>query len=338
VRAWILLATMGCTFRLADVVETRDSGTDVADTAVVIEASCSPDLNTDPLHCGRCNHSCLGGACSAGSCAAVNLAVAVAKPGGIALDDKHVFFTSTEDGTILRANKDGTAPFLLAQYQKDALSVALSGSALVYSSPLNKVVGIVDTTVGKPVTIANNQTVNWGYLAIDEGFVYWTDPPAGNVMRSPRVSPMASKIATGENAPHSLAIDKDFIYWTTGGGALVRAGKDGSGRKELASGLGAPTHLAIGGDQAYITDGTAKTVTRVALATGDKTTIATDQGDAHGVIVDGTDVYWAAAALMRFDGKTVSTFNTTGGIHRIAADATAVYWTEFAGSVKRKAK
>lgn len=338
-RAVVLTLTVigvGCTFGLADVVEQPPR--DTRDTGVAIEASCSPDLNTDPLHCGRCGHSCLGGACVAGACGAVNLTVPIASPGGIALDDTHVFWTSTLTGDIYRANKDGTSPSSLGA-QSNALSIAVFGGGLAYSSPSAKIVGVANTVEKKPfVTVGSDQAVSWGYVAIDDAYVYWTDPVAGNVMRSSRTTPMPFKLAVGENAPHSVFIDGDTLLWTTAGGELVRANKDGSGRKVIAGGLGSPTHLAAGGGAAFVTDTAAASVTRIALDTGAKVVIATGQPDAHGIIADGSTLYWTSKSVIRYDGTTVSVFAESTGVHRIAVDATAVYWTEYAGGVKRKAK
>lgn len=335
-RAVLFALTTSCTFRLAEVVDGVDATP--RDSGVVIEASCSPDLNTDSLHCGRCSHSCLGGACVAGLCQAINLTVPIASPGGIALDDTHVFWTSTTTGDIFRANKDGTAPLPLGA-QKDALSIAVSGGGLAYSAPTAKVVGFASTQEKKPlVTVATDQGVNWGYVAIDDAFVYWADPVAGTVSRSSRTAPKPVELASGEKAPHSVFLDRDTILWTTAGGELIRARKDGSARAVIASGLGTPTHLATMADTAFVTDTSAGTIARVSLTNGEKAVIITGQSDAHGLIVEGTTLYWSSGPLMQFDGKTVSVFNESGNVHRIAADSTAVYWTEFGGSVKRKAK
>lgn len=74
------VAGAGCSsFTSADGTASDDAGV-VAETAasgetsaVESDAMCGPDVMSDPNHCGKCAHSCLGGACLAGKCQAAVL-------------------------------------------------------------------------------------------------------------------------------------------------------------------------------------------------------------------------------------------------------------------------
>ncbi len=80
--------------------------------------SCVTGTMTDEKNCGRCGHSCLGGACTAGVCQAVELASVTDAPmAHIAVSDLHVFASTsislnTQVGGIWRIPKAGGAPEL----------------------------------------------------------------------------------------------------------------------------------------------------------------------------------------------------------------------------------
>src|SRR5215472_1277771 len=59
-------------------------------------APCPPgtDFNTDALNCGRCGHSCLGGACTAGACQPLVVSSNEANPYIMAADDTGVYWAN----------------------------------------------------------------------------------------------------------------------------------------------------------------------------------------------------------------------------------------------------
>lgn len=86
----------------------EDGATVLPDGAVVEDGSIDEDsaacpganLATDPKHCGRCGHDCLGGECSAGKCQAVQLGTAQSAPlTFVAVSDNDVFATGYVDVT-----------------------------------------------------------------------------------------------------------------------------------------------------------------------------------------------------------------------------------------------
>lgn len=67
-----ITVTAGCSesYAEADAAPPQLEAGDEAPTASdgASDACATAKLDSDPLHCGRCGHSCLGGACSAGRC------------------------------------------------------------------------------------------------------------------------------------------------------------------------------------------------------------------------------------------------------------------------------
>lgn len=82
----------------ASLEATTDAVPDGADASVV---ACDANAATDPENCGRCGHSCLGGACVAGECQTFVLASAD-EPRGLAFVGKQVFFSETNGSGSLR--------------------------------------------------------------------------------------------------------------------------------------------------------------------------------------------------------------------------------------------
>ncbi len=100
-------------------------------------ASCVADTMIDTKHCGRCNHGCLGGACTAGVCQAVELASVTDAPlTHIAVSDLHVFAStnislSPQVGGVWRIPKAGGAPELYSPMRYSE-AMAIVGDTLYF--------------------------------------------------------------------------------------------------------------------------------------------------------------------------------------------------------------
>lgn len=99
--------------------------------------TCVADLQTDPKHCGRCGHDCLGGACQAGVCKATSVGTVANAPiqnivshGAYIYVSTYINFTY-EDGGIWKIAKDtGTpVPFVTQRY---AGQMAVIGDTLYF--------------------------------------------------------------------------------------------------------------------------------------------------------------------------------------------------------------
>ena len=102
---------------------------------------CAADLSTSAEHCGRCNHSCLGGTCAAGKCQPVTLATR-SSPYDIALDATDVYWTDKGGGALLPnvstvPKAGGTARFVTQSTTTFGDPTALSWSPpTAWSSPI----------------------------------------------------------------------------------------------------------------------------------------------------------------------------------------------------------
>src|SRR5262249_27515635 len=92
----------------------------------------STDFATDPQHCGRCDHPCLGGTCVAGVCQPTVLKDLEATGAtALAVDGSSVFFASP----VQRINKDGSGWTTLADATPDVFGVAVDDSAVYWTLP-----------------------------------------------------------------------------------------------------------------------------------------------------------------------------------------------------------
>lgn len=73
-----------------------------------VEGSIDPDADpcvnvvSNPSHCGRCNHSCLGGVCAGGICQPFVLAAVAGGGSTIAVDATHAYWINGDQGDLWR--------------------------------------------------------------------------------------------------------------------------------------------------------------------------------------------------------------------------------------------
>ena len=178
-----------------------DGGTD--------SATCVADTMTDVKNCGRCGHSCLGGACTAGVCQAVELgSITDAPMRNVVVSDQHVFASTsinltTQVGGIWRLSKTGGAPELYSSIRYSE-AMAVFGDKLYfvvddnpangtdqfggfYSCPLTGPAPctptlITATTNSRSITVDKNRVLYGDDLA-GKGLMAYTPPGPPTVFR-----------------------------------------------------------------------------------------------------------------------------------------------------------
>ncbi len=227
----------------SDVV--RDPFDAAFDSNSLPDANCGP-TDSDPLHCGRCGHSCLGGVCVNAICQFTVLSGTAGNPRVFANNSEFLFLV---DGPteMWRRSKVGNA----------------------------------SKTLG---TKAQNGLVSIRALDIDENHLYFTDRvvPASDP-RNARVRLAQCPIDGCDTAPPKvlsevaanesmgLVVSDGVVYWTTysnsyvGGivaqSALMRCNIDGSGTRSIYGPKQntALTRLALHGSWVFALDTLTKT-------------------------------------------------------------------------------
>ena len=164
---------------------TGDAGTDTS--------TCVADVASDPKNCGRCGHDCVGGACTAKRCQAVELAsIATAPFEDMVVTDQFVFVStrvtlSTQAGGVWRLGKSGGTPERYVPLH-DARAITVLGDKLyivvndlpagtagqlggLYSCPIVGVSPCVPTLIASATSSRA--------LTVDQNKVYYGDEATG---------------------------------------------------------------------------------------------------------------------------------------------------------------
>jgi hypothetical protein len=144
-------------------------------------------------------------------------------------------------------------------------------------------------------------------------------------------------LADGQTVPFAVVVDTTGVYWTDLGyalagrvGGVMSVALQGGAVAVLAGGL--PSGIAMDSTSLYWTAGSADagTVTKISLATGTTTTLASGQSNPQGIAVDGTSVYWAnddGVLRMPLDGGTPVSLAVAPAGAGVAVDSASVFWT-----------
>jgi hypothetical protein len=278
-------------------------------------------LDSDPVNCGRCGHSCLGGGCEAGVCQPFTLVSGQPGATGIAVDDTGLYWAASGSGQVVHASADGGGATVLATDPGGA-SFALT---------------------------------------IDDANVYWTvnndnsDPTnPGRVERCAKAgcARLPTTLVTNVREPYSVAVDGANLYWAEwDNGAVGRATKaDGGAPGYIVTQKPFMNSVVVAGPTLYYASG--DSVGAVATnapsvpahtdtATGTTITIQPTTGmsgyDPYGLALDTMNLYWGnndnltgavffASKASTGSPPATALAPTEPNVVQVAVDATNVYW------------
>ena len=308
---------------------------------------------TDPKHCGRCDHDCVGGACSNGKCEPVELAAAQAGTSGLAIDAANVYFTNYGDNAVLKVSK--AAGLVTKVVDQDSASgIAIDGTTL-YFGGYTSTGGLTKCTVTDCAN-TKKQLSTAGYLVhivVSKGVVYFT----GNDDEVKRINADGTdeRLLTNAYNPFGIAVDDTHVYYSSLAVNLLRVGLDG-GTPEPIGPKDAPyndTFVALDKDRFYwafydnnevgsvLAGLKASPSTRMTFTAAGKASVA--------VMVDDKYLYWLDAG-----GYTNNQPNNTGKVYAclktgcvgapielakdlhlggpMVQDDKAIYWAEYGGA------
>lgn len=344
-----------------------DAATDSADAGY--DAGCAPDHDgsEDPENCGRCGHSCQGGACSKSTCQPLQLS-ALAPSGCIAVDATHVYFADGEcppygpcKGNVLRVPVGGGFVSTLATLPLD---VNCQGMAVDAENVYLTNIGSGDSTgtvLSVPIaggvvhTLASAQAAPWA-IAIDSTSVYWTNaaPDAGAVVKIAIDGGSPHTLASNNISPQAIAVDTSSVYWTQWAlyAPVLKVPVDGGAISTLANNQCDPAGIAVRGSNVYWAQncgihpgGAGYPILSVSIDGGSSTPLTKDQIFAFAVAVDATHVYWSlyegafgAIVVAPLSGGAAQTLASNQGSAKfMALNSSAIFWTT-AGGVMMVAK
>jgi hypothetical protein len=337
------------------------------------DGGCEAGSPIDPLNCGQCGHSCLGGACLDGACGVVELMRGEQFPTAIAVEpgtDGFVYWADdvvqgNPNGAIKRIAKDGSPESLEVVYTPKANEYSLTGLALDDTSVYFTAQGVRDSVAGFVLRIHKDGSglrsigpfQGPATLAVDQTRVFWVNRTAADRVESANHD-LTSPTVLVDAAPYvgdtiGIAVElgaNGRLFYTLDG--VDRANKDGTNQVRIDGNSLAPTiTLAIDDTNVYYFQGSPQSL----LAIGKDGTcgasptcpvvLATDIQSGSGIAIDATTVYWTT-----FGDGTVKAVGKDGSNLRIiasglttpaavAVDDVAVYFTDqFGGRVLKVAK
>ncbi len=317
--------------------------------------TCEADLTSDPANCGACAHSCAGGACVAGRCQPVELALfdSETRPNGITLNRDSVFWFWTFGNKVGQLRKDGSgsdtwlAPYGPSDIEANdthvfwSTTIGGSGSEAVYRRSLAE-------GGWEGVAIGNNTYE----LALDDQRFYVTQPNDRQIVSALHDgSDWRSWDATGDQ---SLQVDDERLYWIQRGyHDVVSCPKNGCAtvtRLGLSlttfsdePGLERSTYatLALDRTDAFVAD--VNGILRVDKRGGTPTQLTSDR--AEDLALDDSFVYYGVATAGEVrrvpkQGGAVEVLATGQNYpYDVAVDEVAVYWLAYEdGAIRKVAK
>jgi hypothetical protein len=185
-------------------------------------------------------------------------AVAPAHTNAVASDGTAVYWAELTDGahdsitirSAPRAGGDAATLGSATSYQwRNALAV---DAARVYVTPGAELIAEVAKTGGATTTLP----VRAESLAVDGGYVYFTNAGEGTVSKMPLAGGARTTLAEGQLGPWQIAVDDTSVYWGADedGGSIMKVSKQGGSPVQLAKGYGEPRAIAVDGKNVYWTD------------------------------------------------------------------------------------
>lgn len=347
-----------------------DGGVDSAvDSGIVAPPEASVDAGTDtiacdldatasdPLNCGACGHSCLGGGCEAGACQPVAVSRPQGAPNYLALGPGTIYWTETSNNSIASAPKmGGNAITLVSSGQTNAPAGIVVDSERMYWGSTTYNIGLSScplATCGAPTLPTPMLAGTYSGIfnvALADGSVY--APAHGNsqIIQCPVSAPedaSCSYFVQNRPAPNGIAVDDSGVYWTEDGqggnaGAIYMCPLSGcpASPTSVAQGRPNPTFIALDANNVYwleIQNGMgvlnqcqkSNCTNVIALASG--------LGNPQGLAVDSKYVYWVNSVPVGSSGsvqsctigdcETPTTLALSDKPYDIEIDDAAVYWT-----------
>lgn len=154
------------------------------------------------------------------------------QPGYITLAGGKVFWTSgfanaEPTAHVSRADLDGKNVTAIANYANPATTffgfggITTDGTQIFWASEKSGVFHAPVTT--GLCTESSTACVSYGSasgafgVAVDNAFVYWTEPASGTVRKAPKAGGQSTVIATNQDSPHAITVLDTFVYWANTG-------------------------------------------------------------------------------------------------------------------------
>jgi hypothetical protein len=228
---------------------------------------------------------------------------------GLAVDATYVYYTQPSRSRVMRVPiAGGPAQAVAAGLDSPtylALGDAPDGPSLYWTGGVANGSGTItkmSLAVGaKPETLIDGQSKPRA-LAVQDGFIYWTDLVDGTILRAPNHVAVtvgtsvrvATRLAAGLKQPTDIALANGFAYVPDQAHAIARVPLEGGALEKVTDVAGFPFGIATDGIAVYWTTIGRGGVFKAPLGAGvAATAIVEGELDPRFLVVSPNNVYWA---------------------------------------------
>ncbi|WP_437674535.1 DUF5050 domain-containing protein [Sorangium sp. So ce131] len=181
-------------------------------------------------------------------------------PLGIAADAANVYWTSQDQGTVMKVSVDGGEVVAVATGQDSPRGIAVDATHVYW---VNEGGSVMKAPIagGELVMIADGQAKPRD-IAVDAESVYWTND-GGTVVKAPIAGGELVALAAEQRNPRNIAIDAVHVYWTNDDGTVKRVPLGGGQPETLARGQDHPLGITLDAEHVYWTNSAGGTVMKL---------------------------------------------------------------------------
>jgi hypothetical protein len=150
----------------------------------------------------------------------------VGEPWDVLVDSNMMYWTNQGDGTVRRANVDGSGSLILANGQGGPFGIAKDATHVYFSTEVTGDIRRVPVAGGTVETFVSGQSQPV-YLALDGEDLFWCNFGNGVVSKIDKDGTgEVTQLAVGQNQPYSLRVNATHLYFTTlAGGTVMRVAR-----------------------------------------------------------------------------------------------------------------
>src|SRR5262249_43558984 len=180
---------------------------------------CETDTSSNPNHCGRCGHSCLGAMCKNSLCESIPMASGQADVTVLGQGGDGLFWGSDATHSVWSISHFGESPKQVATGQGDFQLGVLVDAQYAFWSGFNGTWEVRAIAVGGGPVTSVAQTGDYpSAMAMDATTIYWADAvDGGRIVGRDKSGGAPREMASGQGSISGIAVDADHVYWSIPG-------------------------------------------------------------------------------------------------------------------------